>query len=113
MGIYRKKPVEVEAFQWTGDKDQEPEPVWFSEAMRKGTVIVHRTGDRPQLCVHHVYNENMSAKTYAELGDYIVREGDAIHPVSKITFEKHFEKAEDLSSMLSEFGEADCESCKI
>lgn len=39
MGFYRKKPVVIEAFRWTGGPDQEEDPVWFLEAMMDGRVF--------------------------------------------------------------------------
>jgi len=32
---YRKKPVVIEAFRWTGDADQLDDPLWIVEAMGK------------------------------------------------------------------------------
>ncbi len=32
---FRKKPVVIEAFQWTGGEDQEEDPVWIIEALKK------------------------------------------------------------------------------
>ena len=39
VGFYRKKPVVIEAFRWTGGPDQEEDPVWFLEAMMDGRVF--------------------------------------------------------------------------
>lgn len=112
MGIYRKKPVKVEAFQWTGDKDQEPEPVWMNEALRDGTAVIYRRGITPvsSLMVIRTFEGNMQATP----GDYIIRgvKGE-LYPCKPDIFELTYEKVEDLSSMLSEFGEDDCEGCKI
>lgn len=35
---YRKKPVVIEAFQWTGAPDQTEDPEWIIAAIRNGTV---------------------------------------------------------------------------
>ena len=43
---YRKKPVEIEAFQWTGGPDQEEDPEWIIEAIKRGYAWFGRT-------IHH------------------------------------------------------------
>lgn len=40
MAKYRKKPVVIEAFQWTGGPDQTEDPEWIVEAMKRGDVYV-------------------------------------------------------------------------
>lgn len=35
---YRKKPVVIEAFKWTGDMNQVEDPEWIIEAIKKGTI---------------------------------------------------------------------------
>lgn len=44
MARYRKKPVVVDAFQWTGDHHQIEDPVWICEAIRKGNVFFTPNG---------------------------------------------------------------------
>lgn len=41
MPKFRRKPVEVEAFQWTGGPDQAEDPGWACEAVRDGKFIFH------------------------------------------------------------------------
>lgn len=41
---WRKKPVVIEAFQWTGDKDQLGEPEWIVEAIKTGVVGIDAEG---------------------------------------------------------------------
>ena len=38
MAKYRKKPVVVEAFKWTGGPDQTEDPLWIVEAIKKHEV---------------------------------------------------------------------------
>lgn len=38
MNKYQKLPVQIEAFQWTGDIDQTGDPVWLIDAIRDGVV---------------------------------------------------------------------------
>ena len=35
---YRKKPVVIEAFKWTGEPDQTEDPEWIIAAIKKGIV---------------------------------------------------------------------------
>lgn len=93
MGIYRKKPVEVEAFQWTGDKDQEAEPVWMSEALRNGDIIIYKANSRSEP-VMEIHTTGSLAK--ARIGDYIVRgiKGE-LYPCKPDIFAASYEKVED------------------
>lgn len=34
MAQYRKKPVIIEAFKWTGDPDQIEDPIWSIDAIK-------------------------------------------------------------------------------
>ena len=38
MSKFRKKPVVIEAFQWTGGPDQTEDPEWIVKAIRDGSV---------------------------------------------------------------------------
>ena len=37
MGMYRKKPVVIEAFRWTGGVDQCEDPEWIIAAIKEDT----------------------------------------------------------------------------
>jgi hypothetical protein len=41
MAKFRKKPVEIEAFLWTGGPDQTEDPVWIVEAIKAQQVFVY------------------------------------------------------------------------
>lgn len=41
---WRKKPVVIEAFQWTGDKDQLGEPQWIVDAIKANDVFLDSEG---------------------------------------------------------------------
>lgn len=61
---YRKKPVVVEAFQWTGDETQEHDPVWIVEAIEKGVVeFQNNTG----------LIKTLEGVMVVSKGDYIIR----------------------------------------
>lgn len=38
MSLYRKLPVTIEAFQWTGGHDQIEDPIWCVEAIKSGKI---------------------------------------------------------------------------
>lgn len=66
MGKYRKKPVVIEAFRWTGDQDQTEDPIWICEAIRSGQV----TFNYPE-CVMLI--NTLEGQMIASRGDYIIR----------------------------------------
>lgn len=43
MGKFRKKPVVIEAFLWTGDQYQQEDPDWIIAAMNDGTARIVNT----------------------------------------------------------------------
>jgi hypothetical protein len=44
---YRKKPIVVEAFKWSGDINQLEDPEWIIEEIKKGNVWFYRPLDEP------------------------------------------------------------------
>lgn len=42
--LYRKKPVVIEAFQWTGGPDQTEDPEWCVAAIARGDVWFEDAG---------------------------------------------------------------------
>ena len=61
---WRKKPVVIEAFQWTGDKDQHGEPEWICQAIAECKVAVFPD---------HLAIETLEGILRAERGDWIIR----------------------------------------
>lgn len=43
---YRKKPIVIEAFKWTGGPDQTEDPEWAIEAIKKGEMYFINTGTK-------------------------------------------------------------------
>ena len=41
---YRKKPVVIEAFQWTGGPEQEDDPEWIIEAIKSKVAWFENAG---------------------------------------------------------------------
>ena len=80
---YRKKPIIVEAFQWTGGPDQADDPEWFAEQIKAGDVafvvggMIIKTPQKPIV---------------VDAGDYIIRgiKGE-IYPCKPDVFEATYE----------------------
>lgn len=67
MAKYRKRPVVIEAFLWTGGPDQTEDPEWIGDAIRRGDVY-YQGGDEPHLTI-----ETLEGKMRANVGDYIIK----------------------------------------
>lgn len=83
MAKYRKKPVEIEAVLWDGNKVSEVTP-WISEALENGVII--RYGDK-------VLIFTLEGKLYANPGDYIIKgvKGE-LYPCKPDIFNATYEK---------------------
>lgn len=88
---YRKKPVVIEAFKWTGDIIQKEDPEWIIEAIKDGIVWFNNSGT--ELC-------NMEIKTLegnhiASRGDYIIKGiKNELYPCKPDIFEATYEIVE-------------------
>lgn len=69
MSRWRKKPVEVDAFRWTGDQDQTEDPVWIVEAIKSGRVRFHNAGSPYVVMLVSTLEGTMCATP----GDWIIR----------------------------------------
>lgn len=65
---YRKKPIEVEAFQYTGNFGQTPQ--WIVDAIAKGVLHLNRLSfeTEPELFV-----DTLEGTHHVMVGDYIVK----------------------------------------
>lgn len=80
---FRKKPVVVEAFKWTGDKEQTEDPIWIVEAIKKGDAWV----EYPYLIVR-----TLEGEMTATVGDWIIKGIDnEIYCCKPDIFEKTYE----------------------
>lgn len=61
---FRKRPVEIEAFIWTGDHGQTEDPAWIVEAMDRGDVWLEAPGLRIR---------TLEGVMTANRGDYVIR----------------------------------------
>ena len=66
MSKWRKKPVVIEAFCWTGGPDQTEDPEWCVDAIKAGTV---RFGTDP-FCMEI---DTLEGTHRANPGDYIIQ----------------------------------------
>ena len=95
---FRKKPVVIEAFKWTGDQNQTEDPEWMVEALfRKnfntdvgGAQFIEVNG------VTKIRIYTLEGNMVAEPGDFIIRgvKGE-IYPCKPDIFEATYEKVED------------------
>ena len=81
---YRKKPLIIEAFKWTGGPDQREDPEWMVDAIRKNIVSFVPSG---------MLIATLEGAMMASLGDYIIKgvKGE-IYPCKPDIFEKTYEK---------------------
>ena len=93
MAKYRKKPIEIEAFKWTGDINQTEDPIWIVEAIQKGDVWCR--GDSENGYTVMIIANNGSVMT-ANRGDYIIKgiKGE-IYPCKPEIFEMKYEAVEE------------------
>lgn len=88
---YRKKPVVIEAFKWTGGHDQQEDPEWIVEAIRKGSVWFKNIGTPDvQCCI-----KTLEGTMIASVGDYIIKEVKGeLYPCKPDIFEATYDIAE-------------------
>ena len=89
MSNYRKKPVVIEAFKWTGDINQTEDPVWICEEIMKGAVWLGAGAD------NRMFIRTLEGTMRADVGDYIIRgvKGE-IYPCKPDIFEMTYELVE-------------------
>ena len=83
---YRKKPLIIEAFKWTGGPDQQEDPEWMVDAIRKNIVSFVPSG---------MLIATLEGAMMASLGDYIIKGVNGeFYPCKPDIFAKTYEKAE-------------------
>lgn len=87
---FRKKPVVIEAFQWTGGPNQPEDPVWACEAIRAGSVRFENVGT-PDVAL---LIDTLEGTHRANQGDWIIRgvKGE-LYPCKPDIFEATYEAA--------------------
>lgn len=92
MAKYRKKPVIIEAFKWTGDCKQEEDPIWITNAIENKIVWFNNAGTEDV----EMEIKTLEGNHIANRGDYIIRgvKGE-IYPCKADIFDMTYEKVED------------------
>ena len=98
MARYRKKPVVIEAFQWTGDVHQSEDPEWIVDAMKQKVATIHQGGTE-HVCM--LIRTPEGTKT-ANRGDWIIKDVNGeIYPCKPDIFEKTYASASSKFSIVS------------
>lgn len=86
---YRKKPVVIEAFEWTGGPDQKEDPVWIVEAIKRGDVTFTNSGST------QMFIKTLEGTMAANVGDFVIQgvQGE-IYPCKPEIFKATYEPAE-------------------
>lgn len=112
MTKYRKKPVVIDAFKWTGGHDQVEDPEWIVEAIDEGVAEIKRLyntslGEITEECTLDTVSSSivLQIKTLeglmaAQPGDYIIRGvvGE-IYPCKPDIFEATYEMVADIKDL--------------
>ena len=87
---YRKKPVVIEAFCWTGGPDQTEDPVWICDAIKCGSVRFKTIGDDTFMFIDTLEGTHMASP-----GDFIIKgvKGE-LYPCKPDIFEATYEAVE-------------------
>ena len=91
MAKYRKKPVEIEAFQWDGSLNLNKEPAWIVDALRNG--VVWFSGKDNKLCI-----KTLEGILTASPNDYIIQgiHGE-LYPCKPDIFQETYVKSTTVS----------------
>lgn len=92
---YRKKPVVIEAYHFTGSFRDNEIPNWLCACMNGESepAIYYQGGDNPYFTI-----ETLEGKMRASVGDYIIKgvKGE-IYPCKPDIFQQTYEAVEDIS----------------
>jgi hypothetical protein len=88
---YRKKPVVIEAFRFTGHQSDDV-PNWMIDALASGVAYI-KSADSFDRCL---FIQTLEGTMQADPGDYVICgiKGE-IYPCKPDIFESSYEKAED------------------
>lgn len=97
---YRKKPIVVDAFQWTGDEMQKEDPIWAVDAIKNGDIwfCVDPFGNGG---VTHMAIRTLEGVMEARFDDYIIKgiKGE-IYPCKPDIFEATYEAVLPLKDII-------------
>lgn len=89
MSTYRKLPLLVEAFRWTGDRDQSDDPLWIVKALQAGQVAIRTSTPGKIIMLVSAPNGWMTARP----GDWIVQDSHGMYPCTPEIFAACYEVA--------------------
>ena len=91
MTKYRKKPVVIEAFRWTGVPDQTEDPQWIVDAIKSGSVRFQDAGTANVALLI----DTLEGTHRADRGDFIIQgvKGE-LYPCKPDIFAMTYEAAE-------------------
>lgn len=69
MGKFRKKPVEIEAYEFQSRVGPDTRPAWLMDAVARGDVVFHPARRGPG----HLTIKTLEGEMRAEVGDWIIR----------------------------------------
>lgn len=93
MAKYRKKPIVIEAFKWTGGPSQEEDPEWIIEALaaRPWQARIIQPNDEIMLEIM-----TLEGGMCANVGDYVIKGiAGEIYPCKPNIFEQTYELVEE------------------
>jgi len=86
--LYRKKPVVIETFKWTGGHDQTEDPEWIVNAIKDGIVRFENQGTEDVAMLI----DTLEGTHKANQGDYIIKGiAGELYPCKPDIFEKTYE----------------------
>lgn len=103
---YRKKPVVVEAFKWTGDVNQLKDPMWIVEAIKNNMVCFEDEGTEDVKMLIKVFGKVVYT---AHRGDYIINQQDVIYPCKPDMFNMTYEP--EMCCELNDVENKPCQFC--
>lgn len=97
MSEYKAR-YNVEAFVWTGDRDQEEDPEWIIKAI-EDHIVWFEPGDKgTNMSIENDPEHNVEI---AEPGDYVVKREDGfIFALNKSTFEKLYSRVDPYEKII-------------
>lgn len=89
---YRKKPVVIEAFKWTGSSEQKEDPEWIVDAVRRGDARFLNEGTpNVQMVINTLEGPHIASQ-----GDYVIKGiAGELYPCKPDIFTKTYERVED------------------
>lgn len=94
MGRYRKKPVVIEAFKWTGDINQLEDPEWIVDAIKRQEIWFGVNDENDTNSI--MFIDTLEGVHQASIGDYIIKgiKGE-IYPCKPDIFEATYDVVAD------------------